>query len=276
MIVIALECICAAIVLSYVAFRLVRASDATERRAFLVRFGVLAAGALLGEDSVIRAYRYYGYAPSWSLKLDLVPVIVVLVWPVVIDSAAAIARSLVRGPLRVASLAAAIVLLDASLIEPIAVRAGLWSWTHPGIFDVPLIGITGWAMFTWAAVLAIETDRAKLVPLLAPLATHVLLLASYWLLFKWIAGSVSDEVAVIGALAVLVVVTLLALRHGRRIPVMDILARAPGALFFFVLLATLPSTGRLPLVLYALAFAPPYLVALARRDRSHEIVARAL
>jgi len=262
-----LELVCAAIVVSYVAFRLVRARTTEERRAFAFRFAALALGALAGEDSVIRAYRYYAYGGSWSVRVDCVPIIVVLVWPVVIDSAASIARMLVRGPLRVASVAALIVLCDASLIEPIAVRAGLWSWSHPGAFAVPLIGIAGWAMFAWAAVLLTEMKRTVFVPLLAPIATHLLLLASYWLLFKWIAGPINDGTMVVGAWVVLSLLAIVAARVGRRIPPAEILARAPGALFFFVLLALLGPEKKLPLVLYAVAFAPPYLAALALRLR---------
>ena len=59
-----------------------------------------------------------------------------------------------RSSSRVALLGAAIVLADASLIEPIAVRAGLWRWTEPGLFAVPLVGIVGWAFFAWAAAFA--------------------------------------------------------------------------------------------------------------------------
>ena len=88
---IALELVCAAIVAIYVAARLVPVG-AGERRAFLARFAALALAAFVGEDSVIRVYGYYAYARTWSVWVDKVPVVIVLVWPVVIDSAAAARR----------------------------------------------------------------------------------------------------------------------------------------------------------------------------------------
>ena len=48
------------------------------------------------------------------------------------------------------------------------------------------------------------------------------------------------------------------------IPAALLLSRVPGAAFFFVLLALHPDGA---LLAYALAFAPPYLVALSRGAR---------
>ena len=64
-----LEAACVAIVAAYfVAHR----RDTSLRRDALI----LAAAALLGEDSMIRAYALYAYAPGWHLRVDLVPLLI--------------------------------------------------------------------------------------------------------------------------------------------------------------------------------------------------------
>lgn len=274
-----LELVCLAIVAAYVGARLARAPDAAARRAFVLRFAAIAVAAVAGEDSMIHAYGAYAYARSWSVFVDRVPLVVVLVWPVVIDSAAMLARRVViadalgdhRAVVRTSVLTAA----DASLIEPIAVRSALWSWSDAGLFDVPLVGIAGWAMFAGAATAILEhgsgRGKASLALLftivLAPLATHGLVLASWWGLFRWVQGPVATTTAIAIAWVVLGATTLWAWRVGRRVPLADVLLRAPGAAFFFGLLALLGNEihDRGLLLAYALAFAPPYLAAMASR-----------
>ena len=289
-----LELVCLAIVALYVGARLRGAPSAAERRAFVARFAALAIAGFVGEDSVIDAYGFYGYAATWSVRLDRVPLVVVLVWPVVVDSAAVVARAVCRRSgegdapaLRVAAVTAAIVLADASLIEPVAVRAGLWRWVEPGIFGVPLVGIAGWAHFAGAATFALERlrgARAWLVVVIAPLATHALIVASWWALFRWIRGSLPELGAVACAWAGSVIVAVLAARAAVRPRPLDLMLRAPGAAFFFgLLLASLsepwsfaapdgaayvpPGLAAAPLALYAVAFAPPYLAALVFKSR---------
>jgi hypothetical protein len=291
-----LQLVCLAIVASYVVARLVLAEDASARKAFVLRFAALAIAAAIGEDTVIRAYGAYSYSPEWTVFVGRVPLVVVLVWPVVIDSAASVARCALAGAtddarrspdarirwglvgggwwrssVPVASLTALIVFADASLIEPIAVRARLWAWTDPGVFDVPLIGIAGWAFFAGAATAVLGDGRAVarallLIPI-APLVTHALILGSWWGLFRWIHRPIAPSWAVTAAWVLLLPATLLASRAGRRIPLSEILLRAPGAAFFFTLLALgdVESAAGRKLLFYALAFAPPYLVAMASR-----------
>jgi hypothetical protein len=317
-----IELVCLAIVTTYVVARLflpvapqdlgsLGAADRPQRLSFATRFVVLAVASFAGEDTVIRAYGYYSYATGWSVRLDHVPLVIVLVWPVVIDSAATLARAIIgttRGTgvsrcnerrrtvaLRVATLGAAIVLADASLIEPIAVRAGLWRWTEPGLFGVPLIGIVGWAFFAWAAIFVFEALRtvraAKLaVVTLAPIATHALILSTWWALFRWVQGDCSGVGASGLAWGAAVVIASIVARHGlaaparglTTVPIAELLLRLPGALFFFVLLGltahaprafaapdlrtyAAPDASFYALVAYALAFAPPYLTALVLR-----------
>jgi hypothetical protein len=269
--VIALQLVCLAIVAGYVA---IRARRAEGRAAALTRLALLAVTGWVGEDSVIRAYGFYGYSPGWSCFIDRTPLMVILIWPAVIDSAHLLARRLVpRQPAAVAAVAGAIVLSDAALIEPIAVHARLWSWSSGGIFDVPPIGIVGWAFFAAAAVATFETlDAAKaripasaVVLVAAPAATHVALVGSWWMLFRWLPGVPSLWAVAIAAWALLLPIAAVAwaTAAGRRVPKIDLAARAPGAVFFFALLA-LTARDRGELVVYALAFALPYVALLAR------------
>jgi len=252
----ALELCCAAIVAVYV----------IARRDAIPTLLCLAVAGFLGEDSVIRAYGFYWYSPRWHLFLDRVPLMIVVIWPIVIHSAWSLARRL--SPRAWVPLAgAAIVLADASLIEPIAVHAGLWTWTAPGLFAVPPIGIIGWAYFAGAAMVCLErTKENKVAPVaavaVAPTATHVMLVASWWLVFKWLSRPLPPWPFVIAAWVVLGALAVAALRvPGRREFRKDLLLRGPGAAFFFVLLVLY---GRdLPaLCAYSVAFAPPYLALL--------------
>ena len=164
----ATELACAAIVLLYAFVRL-RAPGAS-RGAIAARLLVLVCAAWVGEDSVIRAYGFYGYAPEWSLFVDRVPLLIVAIWPVVIDSAHVLARSLVADASRASRVALAgglIVLADASLIEPIAVHAHLWSWSAANaraVFEVPAIGILGWGYFAAAAIATLELAERQKAP----------------------------------------------------------------------------------------------------------------
>jgi uncharacterized membrane protein len=190
----AIEISCAAIVVLYVALRLRAAGEA--RSDVVVRLLALSCAAWVGEDSVIRAYRFYSYAPEWSVFVDRVPLLIVAIWPVVIDSAHALARKLARGRALVPLIGGAIVLADASLIEPIAVHAKLWTWTASeprALFDVPLVGVAGWAFFAAAAMATFEAREQSRAPswcdaiaiATAPLATHAVLVAMWWCAFRW-------------------------------------------------------------------------------------------
>jgi len=137
-----------------------RCREAPRALPVLFRYLTVAAAAFLGEDSCIRLYGFYHYAPAWTLFLDQVPLLVALIWPAVIDSAWSIARPLVASPRRAALLAAGIVAADAPLIEPIAVRAGLWEWHRPGLFGVPVVGILGWGFFALAALTSAYASAA--------------------------------------------------------------------------------------------------------------------
>ncbi len=249
------ELVCVAIVAVYVAAR---------RRDWPLLV-LLAVAGWLGEDSVIRAYGFYFYSPRWHFFLDRVPLLIVVIWPIVIHSAWSLARRL-SPRAWVPLVGGAIVLADASMIEPIAVHAGLWRWTEPGLFAVPPIGIIGWAYFAGAAMACLERERAAWAVVVAPAATHVMLVASWWAALKWISRPLPATPFVVAAWLVLGALAVFAWRLGpraNRAMRTNLLLRGPGAVFFFVLLLLhgrdLPS-----LCWYSAAFAPPYLALLLR------------
>jgi hypothetical protein len=91
-----------------------------------------------------------------------------------------------------------------------------------------------------------------------------MLVASWWIAFKWLSRPLPSWPFVGAAWLVLGALAVLALRvRGRRERAFrnDLLLRGPGAAFFFVLLILY---GRdLPaLCLYSVAFVPPYLALL--------------
>jgi hypothetical protein len=270
---IALEIAAYAIIVTFV---FVRARFGPDPRAFLRRLALLAVASFLVEDSVIRAYGFYHYDPGWSVFVDRVPLAVLLIWPVVIHSSWELARALIGAEHRAVPLAGGLlVLADASLIEPISVRAGLWTWTEPGLFSVPPIGILGWALYASLCMLVFqhaESRRAWHIDLLtwvlAPLGTHVLLLVCWWGLFRWV-NTTWNPWPVVGAAWLLsFVLALWSVRVRARFRVLprDMLTRVPAASFFFVLLAR---DGRddVALVCYALAFALPYLTLMRGPSR---------
>jgi hypothetical protein len=263
-----IEILCLGIVAVYLLLARRRLQDPS---AYLRRFLVLAAASWAAEDSCIRLYGFYAYSPEWYPFLDRVPLLIVLIWPVVILSAAELARHLLhegRGA-ELALAGGALVLGDASFIEPISVQAGLWSWSEPGFLGVPPIGVCGWALFASASLSVFAwNDRTParasgldLVAIaIAPIATHAGLLALWWGGLRWLSSPIPDQAAAIVAWLAALILTALSLRARarRRIPVGAMTSRIPAAVFFLALLAI--HGRRSPaLVAYALAFNPPYL-----------------
>ncbi|MGC4119537.1 MAG: carotenoid biosynthesis protein [Myxococcales bacterium] len=220
--------------------------------------------ALLGEDTCIRAYGFYQYAPGWHLRVDHVPLLIATIWPAVVLSARAIARLILKGRGGTAGLAAlsgVLVVFDAALIEPVAVTSGLWSWNAPGIFAVPPVGILGWGFFAAASVYVLERVPARasgVVVIAAPLLTHLALLASWWGLLRWLPQVSFTPAAGIAFVALCSLLYFAAVRRSRAgLPRNETLARVAATSFFGFLLATHPEAWLLG---YAAAFVPPYLL----------------
>lgn len=257
--------LCLTIVAVYGATRFAGAAD---RGAVARRLALLVVTAWIGEDTMVRAHGFYAYSPHLGPLVDRVPVLVALIWAVVIDSAWGLAELL--HPRRVALVAGAIVVADASLIEPVAVAARLWWWTEPGLFGVPPIGILGWGVFTAAAVwvhgrLGARSRSAVAAVLAPPLLTHMILVAAWWAFFRWVDAPISAWVGVAIAWMLLPALAVVLWQRGlrRRVPRAAMLVRVPGALFFYGLLAVF-GRHQLALVAYCAAFAWPYLALVDR------------
>ena len=262
--------ICLTILVLYV---VVRGRQAEEPRRFVARLLYVGLAGGVAETTCIRWYGLYAYEPDWYLFFDRVPLLVMAIWPFVLHSAWDMSRYLLgREHRAVPLLGASIVLADASLIEPIAVRAGLWRWTEPGLFHVPPIGVIGWALFALACLSwwqraerrrrPVWTEAATVIA--APAFTHLALLGVWWAALRWVNHAVPSwpAVGVAWALSIAVTAWLVRARATARVPLSVLLLRVPPTLFFSALLVVY-GWAHTDLVLYVAAFAPPYLVLTA-------------
>lgn len=235
---------------------------------FLIKFTAIAAASWLAEETAIRAYRFYQYAPGWRFFIGHVPIPIILVWPVVIHSGWELASRIANRNRRYTHLVAALIIwIDASLIETIAVRSGLWSWNAPGLMGVPLIGIFGWTYFCLLSIPVLtstakrKTDVAKLALLALGIAcgTHALLVATWRLVFRWI--TVPIDTAFVTAAAWVASALLMGVIHrkklGMRVDGKTMLLRTPPAVFLFIIY--LKGTPTAWHSAYILAFSLPYL-----------------
>ena len=251
-------------------------SGQPKRRQFIIRIILVCAASWITEESCIRLYDFYDYSTNWVLFLAHLPLLVIVIWPIIVHSAWNLASQIVQpGCSRLVPLtAAAIVLTDASLIEPVGVQTGLWSWNQPGLFDVPPIGIFGWAYFAFLCVLFFEQRKRRngakwvnLLILIVPvIGTHMLLLITWWGAFRWFKISIDPMLAagIAWALSLSLVSVILKHRTGTRIKRKTLLLRLLGALLLFTWLA-LNSNESALLIVYATAFAPPYLTLMAQQ-----------
>jgi hypothetical protein len=98
------------------------------------------------EAVTMSVFRSHRYSEEWRLAPLGVPVAVALVWAAVISAALALAaRRGARSASARAVLAALFAVTLDLMIEPVAVRAGLWQWTPPGPWlKVPVGNFVGW------------------------------------------------------------------------------------------------------------------------------------
>ncbi len=246
-----------------------------EKGEFFIRLVLVSAASWIAEESCILSYQFYGYSPTWTLFLADVPLLVIVIWPVIVHSAWDLASQMLRPGHRFLPLpAAAIVLTDALLLEPVGVHIGLWSWKEPGIFEVPFIGVLGWAYFAFLCMLHFGKGRRRndtrrinlLIPLIPVLGTHLLILITWWVAFRWVKITVDPRLAVGVAwmVSIFLVYAILRNRTGIRVERKTLWLRLLGALFLFTWLALNADDSKL-LIVYAVAFAPPYLTLMAQQ-----------
>lgn len=247
--------LCCVVVVAVTLALMVRA-----RREALSEYAVLAVAGWCGEQSCVAWYRFYAYAPGWHGRLGHVPVLVPLIWPLVILSARDVVRSCFPSARFPAVLVGLVVAFDASLVEVVAVRAGLWSWAEPGHLSVPIVGVLGWGYFAFGASLR---PRGLLPWLLGLAAAHVLILVTWWGFFRWTArGELGiggflpwASLSVAGTVAVL---RARARGHGLPPSVAGPRMLAAG-LFVALLVTTAPRDPRL--LAHTALVAVPYLLA---------------
>lgn len=255
------------------------------RSSLLADYLSLAVAGFLGEETCILFYRYYTYADSWHLRVHHVPLLVPLIWPLVIlsarDTATAVlplASSGREGPhgatsptrqsaIRIGLLTGAVVIFDAALIEVLSVRAGYWWWAEPGHLGVPIIGILGWGFFAAPAMIVLSTRhrlRHLAMLVVAPLATHALLLATWWGFFRWCWRRDLGGLSLIGLGFLSLAAATLVLLRGRPLPLMVAAPRlAATALFVVVFWLVARDSSALWICLGAAAL--PYLVSMIPR-----------
>lgn len=233
-------------------------------RELLADYAALAVAGWIGEETCVAFYGYYRYADGWHLRLHHVPVLVPLIWPLVILSARDVVTGLWSHAERARPLlVGAIVAFDASLVEVVAVRAGLWSWAEPGHLGVPLIGMLGWGYFAVGAEVALGRGVRRWVIVAAPAAAHALILVTWWAAFRWglrrdLGMASLAGIFVVGLVAQAAVVV--ARLYQGAIPMQVAAPRMIAASLFLALLVT-TAPGDVPLWIHTTVVAVPYLLA---------------
>jgi hypothetical protein len=246
-----------------------------ERGSFLAGFALVCAASWLTEESCVVLYEIYGYNIDWNLFLAHLPLVVIVIWPIIVHSAWNLASQILRPGHRLVPLAAAaVVLTDALLIEPVGVGSGLWSWNEAGIFDVTPIAILGWAYFAGLCILVFEQAKRRhyrkrfnlLIVVLPVIGTHLLLLLTWWGAFRWMKFTVDPKLAAgfAWALSLILVYAIVKNQTGTRVRQKTLVLRLPGDLILFTWLAWNANDATW-LMVYAFAFAPPYLALMAQQ-----------
>lgn len=119
----------------------------------------LAAYGYALEAVAIHLFGSHTYGTAWLVAPGGVPVAVALVWSALISSAMALAARSGRQGAGARAAAAALVAVSLDLLmEPVAVRCGLWRWTPPGPWlGVPIGNFVGWAVIVASYAVGAET-----------------------------------------------------------------------------------------------------------------------
>jgi uncharacterized membrane protein len=123
-----------------------------------LELGALVAYGFALEKTAMVAFASHRYAAAWLLAPLGVPIAVAVVWgALILSGLAAAGRRGLPSPLSRAAAAAAWGIALDLLMEPVAVRAGLWEWTPPGPWlGVPVGNFVGWAVIVGAYAFGAE------------------------------------------------------------------------------------------------------------------------
>lgn len=123
-----------------------------------IELGALVAYGFALEKTAMVVFSSHRYADGWRLAPGGVPIAVAAVWgALIVSGLAAAGKRGLRSPLARAAAAAAWGIALDLLMEPVAVRAGLWEWTPPGPWlGVPMGNFVGWAVIVGAYVFGAE------------------------------------------------------------------------------------------------------------------------
>lgn len=246
-------------------------ASSANRALFALRCLQVLIGSWCCEAISIDLFGFYQYSDVWRLMIGKVPFLVIAAWPAIIMSAGDLARYLGSSGPNVVWWTALIVLLDAGFIEPICVRAQLWGWNAPGLLNVPLIGILGWAVFAGACAWQFNAHtrslnaRRFLGELALIIVATVLILWLLWqILFRFVTVALDERVVLCGTTLGLVVLAIEVLRVKKveKVPSSFFVVRTPG----FILIAMLFSQFEKELTslhIYAFAFVAFYTVLIA-------------
>ena len=255
---------CALVAIGCVSWRWLR--PVIGDREYARTYALVAVSAWAAEHSAIELYRFYRYSPDWHAFIGHVPIAIVLIWPLVVIHAREFVRRLGLRGARGVIAGAALVGVEASLIETVCTNAGLWFWEGRGIFGVPVIGMLGWAFFALGALAALEFlagRRVLAMPLVSLTSTHALLQLTWRAGLKGISWTpVPDRVVLAAGAFASVVFAVLAWRSRRRfgISLVEVFPRFLAALTMYAILLSFDAP--LALVAFALLYSPPYFALL--------------
>lgn len=123
-----------------------------------LELGALVAYGFALEKTAMAVFSSHRYAVTWRLAPLGVPIAVAVVWgALILSGLAAAGRRGLASPLGRAAAAAAWGIALDLLMEPVAVRSGLWEWTPPGPWlGVPIGNFVGWAVIVGAYAFGAE------------------------------------------------------------------------------------------------------------------------
>jgi hypothetical protein len=156
--------------------------------------GELLALAVYGyalERAAIAVFRSHDYGQSWASAPGGVPLAVAGVWAAVLAAAMAVASQQREwGPLRRAAVAALLGISLDLLMEPVAVRRGLWRWTPPGAWlGVPMGNFVGWGVIVgvyafgaerWAGASGVLGEAGRRAGLAAAAVAALMAVGAAW------------------------------------------------------------------------------------------------